>query len=565
MVTSGSEGVPGAGVSLAPAPGTPRLRRLLTRLRRFGLVWIIVLPVVGITALLLVMQATGIVGWDAAAHLYKIALVRDHQSLFWDNAWYGGAYPIISYGVVFYYLAQYVSYTVLVGLSTGLMPLFFYLYCRRVYRVQSYLPSVALAVVLACYLANGQDPFLFAMSFVMLGLVLAAYDRPGLATVPLAIALFANPLAVVVGVIFVSADFAARPERRHVLARLALYVAPLVVAKAVLMVLFAEASYYMYTAPQVLLFAGFGLAGFALTRVSRDPERRAKEILFLTFTAFALVTGLLPGNPLGANVGRIFYVFGVPLLLSVRDVYLPKFLVVPVIVGFAVGQVVTPVQHYVHVADLPSTKAAFFAPALRFAAAHYDPGYRFHVVALDTHWEAYYFSIDGYLITRGWYRQEDALHNAIFATNAFTAPQYAAWLRSMGVKYVFLPKAPLDLSGPREAGILATAPQFTVVYNGPQWVVYRLAHPQPIAVPLGRGRTVDVLHVDHQSVYVRVSRPGAYLLKLTYSPYWQVTDGSGTLTRGPGDFLVLHAAGRGFFGIRVQVDLRTLSEAVPKL
>jgi hypothetical protein len=557
--------VRGGGRPAGWAATPPLLRRVVAGARRLGLVWLIVLPVAGITGLTLLLQAFGIVGWDAAAHLYKIALLRDHQSVFWDNNWYGGAYPVISYGVVFYYLAQYVSYTLLVGVSTGLLPVFFYLYCRRVYRVESYLPSVVLAIVLAVYLANGQDPFLFAMSVVMLGMVLVAYDRPLLAAIPLATALFANPLAIVVAVIFLLADFIARPDRRGVYVRLGLYMAPFVVAKAVLMVLFAEASSYIYYPPQVLLFAGFGLGGFVLARVSRDPERRAKEILFLTFTVFAVVTGLVPGNPLGGNVGRIFFVFGAPLLLSVRKVYLPKWLAVPVIVGFAVGQVAAPTQHFVHVADLPSTRASFFTPALQFAGEHYDPGYRFHVVALDTHWEAYYFSINDYPITRGWFRQEDALHNTIFDTKSFTARQYVAWLRTMGVKYVFLPKAPLDISGAREARLLATTPQFTAVYNGPQWVVYRLAAPQPIAVAMDRGGAVKVLYIDHQSVFLDVSRAGAYLVKFTYTPYWQVTDGVGTLTKGPGDFVVLHASEPGFYRMRVQVDLESLGDAVAKL
>ena len=557
---------PAGGPPPAGWADTPTLlRRVAAGARRLRFVWLILLPVVGITGLTLLLQAFGIVGWDAAAHLYKIALLRDHQSIFWDNNWYGGAYPVIGYGVVFYYLAQYVSYTLLVGVSTGLLPLFFYLYCRRVYGVESYLPSVVLAIVLALYLANGQDPFLFAMSFVMLGMVLVAYDRPLLATLPLAVALFANPLAIVVAVIFLLADFIARPERRRVYLRLGLFMALFVVAKVVLMVLFAEASSYIYYTPQALLFAGFGLGGFMLARISRDPERRAKEILFLTFTGFAVVTGMVPGNPLGGNVGRIFFVFGVPLLLSVRKVYLPKWVAVPLIAAFAVGQVAAPTQHFVHVADLPSTKASFFAPALQFAGERYDPSYRFHVVALDTHWEAYYFSINDYSITRGWFRQEDALHNTIFDSKSFTARQYVEWLRTMGVKYVFLPKAPLDISGPREARLLATAPQFTVAYNGPQWTVYRLADPQPIAVPMDRGGAIKVLYTDHQSVFVDVSRAGAYLVKCTYTPYWQVTDGVGTLTKGPGDFVVLHASQPGFYGMRVQVDLETLGEAVSKL
>jgi hypothetical protein len=546
----------------AAAWSPPWLRRAAARAGGLRIVWLILLPVAGITGLMLLLQATGVVGWDAAAHLYKIALLRDHKSVFWDNSWYGGAYSIISYGVVFYYLAQFVSYTLLVGVSTGLLPLFFYLYFRRVYRVESYLPAIVLAVLLALYLANGQDPFLFAMSFVMLGMVLVAYDRPALAAVALAVALFANPLAIVVAAIFLSADFIARPERHRLYMKLALYVAPFAIAKAVLMVLFAEASSYIYYAPQALLFAGFGLSGFVLARMSRDPERHAKEVLFLTFTVAALATVLVPGNPLGGNVGRTFFLFGVPLLLSVRKVYLPKFVVVPIIVGFAIAQVASPARHYVHVADLPSTRAAFFAPALQFAGTHFDPNYRFHVVALDTHWEAYYFSINDYLITRGWYRQQDAVHNDIFATKTFSAAEYVAWLRSMGAKFIFLPKAPLDISGAREAALLASVPAFTPVYDGPQWTVYRLADPQPIAMPMSRAGSIRVLYVDHASAYFAVGRPGTYLVKISYSPYWQVTSGLGALSESQSGFLVLHAQEGGFYGMRVQVDLESMGHVM---
>lgn len=543
---------------LGRTPAAPAARRLLARIRRLSLVWLILLPIALLAIVTLGMQLLGIVGWDAPAHVYKIALLREHQSIFWDNNWYGGAYQIISYGFIFYYLAQYVSYHAIVVVSTGLLPLFFYLYSRKIYGVTSYWPAIVLAIVLAVYLSNGQDPFLFAMSFMFLGMVLLAHRRPLLATLPVALSLFANPIALIVGGVFLLSDFIARSDLRRPYLRFALYVTPFFVARVAIMLLFYEQSSYIYYSPQVLLFVGFTLAGFVLARVSLDPDRRAKEILFLTFAVAAVLTALIPQNPVGGNIGRVFFLFGVSLLLNVRRVFLPKYVTVPVVVGFAFGQLLMPVMHYAHVAELPSTRAAFFTPALDFAAEHADPDYRFHVVALDTHWEAYYFSVNGFPITRGWYRQEDALHNAIFDNNAFTAAQYVGWLRLMGVKYVFLPHAPLDFSGARETQLLATSPEFTRVSSGAQWTVYRVADPQPMAVPLSPayGRAT-VLALQHQAIYLSIPHPGTYLVKITYSPYWQVTDGVGTLRRGPNDFLVLHAEGSGLYGIQVMVSLES--------
>jgi len=99
------------------------------------------------------------------------------------------------------------------------------------------------------------------------------------------------------------------------------------------------------------------------------------------------------------------------------------------------------------------------------------------VVALSKHWEAFYFPRAGYAITRGWYRQEDAIHNTLFLPPRYGAGRYVAWLRSMGVRYVFLPHAPLDFSSAGEPAILAGSPAFTVAAQLPNWTVYQLRSP----------------------------------------------------------------------------------------
>ena len=532
------------------ALAAPRAARRPPTVRR--VVALVVGSLAVIAAAALVMHLIGFDGWDAPAHLYKIAALH-HGSLLWDNEWYGGAYQLVSYGFVFYWLAQFINYTVLVVASAAALPVLFYVYMRRVYEVTDILPSAALAGVLAVYLGNGQDPFLFALALTFGGLVADACGRRLPAAVLIGVACFANPVAVAVGAIFLAAQYLARPQRRSGLRRLALYLMPFFVARLVLSLFFWEASTYTYAGFEVLIYASFGAGGVALALVSDDPQRRAKAILFGTFGAVALAAAFLPANPMGGTFGRFFFVFGVPLFLTVRRVLMPRVAVVAVLVGVAVGQLIMPAGHFVSPAEGASTRPAFFASALAFAAIHYDADYRYHVVALSNHWEAYYFPLDGYAITRGWYRQSDALHNELLNQPTFSADQYVAWLREMGVRYVFLPHAPLDTSGPRETAILTTDPRFTEVYRDADWTVYRLEGAQPIVVSQDGPGGAHVTAFDRESIALTVSRPGTYLVKVSWSPYWRVASGEGTLTPGPDDYMVLHAPAAGALDLRIVV------------
>jgi hypothetical protein len=524
-------------------PVTQAWRRRLPDRR---LIVLLVAPTVAYAIITIVMQATGIAGWDAPAHLYKMSLLEQDNSIFWDNNWYGGAYDIISYGFIFYFAAKLVGYSALVALSAGSLPLLFFLYMRRVYGRASYGSAIALAVVLAAYLANGQDPFLFAMALMLGGMVLLVSGHPLAGVLPIAASLFANPLAIVVGAIFLLADFIATPARRALYLRALLYLTPFLAARLLLSLLFFERATYVYNIWFVVLCTGFGAIGFMFTRLSRDPQRRERGILFLTFLAVGMTVFLIPGNPIGSNVLRFFFLFGFPLYWEVHDSLVPKYVLAFFLTATILGQIIPPMSHYSYVADQPSTKPAFFYPALSYAARHKDPDYRIHVVALDTHWEAYHFSVNDFPITRGWYRQADALHNKILR-----------WLRTMGVRDIYLPHAPLDWSGDRESQILRTSAAFEEVWRSRDWTVYGLRHPSPIAVSIAGGEDPQVLGVLHQAIYLDVPRPGRYLLKVSYSPYWMLTQGIGSLRRARGapGFLELRADGSGLYGIQVRVTL----------
>jgi hypothetical protein len=218
---------------------------------------------------------------------------------------------------------------------------------------------------------------------------------------------------------------------------------------------------------------------------------------------------------------------------------------------FGLLQISAPYSHFTRTDEWPQTRASFFAPALAAAARFYDPDYRIHVVALRRHWEAAYFPEAGYPITRGWYRQADAIHNDLFYTS-YDAATYVAWLRRMGVQYVFLPNAPLDPWSQREVRILKTSPEFDVVERSGAWTVYRLRDAEPLAVGLDGG-VARVTRMGHQGFAVTVDRPGTYLLKVTWSPYWSLVEGSGVLRRSPDRFLLLDARAAGRYTLRFDV------------
>jgi hypothetical protein len=289
--------------------------------------------------------------------------------------------------------------------------------------------------------------------------------------------------------------------------------------------------------------------------------RRPFVVLFLVYAAVCVGSFVTPGSPLGNNIGRFFMVFGLPLLLLLRHTRLRRpfhsgeLAIIPIVL-FALLQFGTATSHYLNAVERPQTTRAYFAPALAAARDLYDPDYRFHVVALRRHWEALYFPEAGYPITRGWYRQADAIHNGIFYT-PYAAAEYVPWLQSMGVRYVFSPvEGPLDPWSRREARLLESSPAFASVEQTGAWRIYRLLDARPLLVPqpevAGAG-VGDVLSVGHQRIVFTVSQPGTYWLKVTSSPYWVLEGGPGTVHPRPDRFMDLRLGRAGNYTLRFEV------------
>lgn len=533
-----------------------RVEAWLRRPRGLVLLWLVATAAVAVVRLL--MWWGGVPGWDDAAHVYKVLLVREGVPPFWDNHWYGGSYGAVTYGVVFYWLAAVVPRLVLVTVASGVVPVLFFLYQRVAFATDDVWPAWLLAGTLAAYQAHGQDPFLVALALTMAGLVLLVREHPVWAALPVAVGVFTNPLALVVGGVFLVADFIARPCARRPALLFAAALAPALALRLLVGLAFSEPAAYLNETSQLAVFVGYALAGLAVAGVNAVHERRPFLVLFATYAAACALSYVIPGSPVGNNIGRFFMVFGVTLLFLLRHSRLRRPLpwfewAMVVAVLFGVVQFSTAAAHFYTRAERPQTTAAFFAPALAHAAATHVPDYRVHVVALRRHWEAYRFPAAGYPVTRGWYRQADAIHNGLFYTD-YGAAEYVAWLRRMGVAYVYLADGPLDPWSRREALWLRTSPAFVRVARVAPWTVYRLRSPAPLLVGLDGGEG-HVLAVGHDAVRLRVARPGRYLLKFTWNPYWRLAGGPGRLRPGPARFLELDLGRPGTYTVRVKVTV----------
>lgn len=570
-----------------PSAALPLLRAVRWPARD-SVVWLTVAPMAALALAALAMHLAGVSGGDDPAHLYKIALLRDGQSVIWDNYWYGGSYGALTYGLVYYWLAQFVPGAAITVVAGGSLPVLFHLYLRDGWGIASRAPAWTLAAVMVVYLAWGQSPFLLAMSLTMAGLVLVARRRPYMGAVPCALGVFTNPLALVAGGVFLLASLAGRPESRRWVLRFALAMLPVVAARVALAAVFAAPAWEFHYTAELAGLATVALIGIAMARSSPDADRRSLQWVFAALLAVVVPAYLLPDSQIGSNAGRFFYVFGGPLLVAVaRPSRLPRVLPVLALVVVLAFQLAFPVWMLARAQTFTATRAAFFAPALAYAGRVYDPDYRFHVVTPEMHWESYYFPAAGFPITRGWYRQADALHNGELYDEQLDAEAYVLWLRRMGVQYVFVPHAPLVTTSRREAELLGGSGEFELTYRGAEWSIYRLLDCEPLVVPFGRA-DAQVYSMDHTSIRFGVTRPGPYLVKVTWSPYWRLArrptspaswgrDGrSGDLWRseslGPGDqplaedpygFMVFTAPSAGVYELRFDVAGTAQAELSP--
>jgi hypothetical protein len=172
------------------------------------------------------------------------------------------------------------------------------------------------------------------------------------------------------------------------------------------------------------------------------------------------------------------------------------------------------------------------------------------------HWEAAYLAPD-FDLARGWLRQLDTTKDDIFYEQGdLTNRTYSGWLRGNAISYVALPDAPLDYSSVAERRLILSEPNYLKLqYRSQHWRIYSVVHPKPMVTPIGTGTgRAQTLWVGRQGFALDVTKPGLFLVRVNFTPYWSISRGRGCLLQGEeGDWTLLRTLHPGV--VRVDADL----------
>ncbi len=501
---------------------------------------------------------------DAPSHLFQTWLYRHGGFEVWNNYWYAGRYEFVNYSVLYYALAAKVGQLGVLVPASAVLGGGFAVVCRREWGDAARGPSLAFATTAPfIMMVAGVYPFLggaatgiLALAFVQRGklLLFGAAVFATLAFSPLAFALLCALLA---GSLLGHGEprFAIR---RH---RVALGLVLVVFLTGVLMQrAFPTQGWYPYDLTDAAIVLVFSLVGLWVTGTS--TRARSLRMLFAAYLALNLIAFLLKG-PIGSNPNRLFAIAGAPMLWLAANVgpRRSRLVVFPIVAAAVALQVGPWVRDAYSAWNNPAANASYWRPAISFVNDHRSDiaGYRVEAVATWGHWDAYYIAHQRVPLARGWFRQDDFPLNRALYDRHLTAATYQRWLRSLGVRYVLLPDAPLDFSSSGEATLLRSGLSGLIeVEHTSHWSFFELPDATPI-VSAPPGRRAELSYLEQQRVQLWESGAGRYVVRVRYSPYWTALPSSACLAPTADGMTAVTVPTPGFVRLDIEPDASSLA------
>ena len=490
---------------------------------------------------------------DLAAHVYRASLVS-HGVLLWDNYWYTGTYPLVTYSVLAPALSALIGVAVLVVACTAASGALFAVLATREWGRDARWPSRAFAAAAALPLLPGLDAYVLGVPLLLAALVALQGGRRAAALACAALTLMASPLAFVFLLGVVAAVVLSGRGGLRAVAIVGGGLALLAALEAVaLLVVFPGAGVYPFLLWHLIAVGGLALIGSLFAY--RDRATRPIAVLLCGWGLSSLAAYLIP-NPMGDNLARLRYaVFPLLLLLAVRHRrrVIPSLLAAAALVYAAAPDLVQVGGQ----ADASSSHASPWAPAVTYLQRHLPAGARVEVVPTSARWESYYLPSRGIPIARGWFRQTDMARNPLLYRHSLTAAAYGEWLRRAAVEYVLVTPYPLDDHGARpEARLLAgPAPGLRVVWKHGGFTIY--AAPHRARLMTGSAGAL-VTTFGHDRITGLARRPGTESLRVRFSPYWTATGAAACVEQGRSGMSTVRFARGGSFSLTMTRDPLTI-------
>ena len=488
-------------------------------------------------------------GTDFAAHVYQRDLLDDHGFALWNNFWYAGRYSFVTYSLLYYPLAVLLGIKLLAVASVATATLAFAVVAAREWGPAARWSNRSFAVVWAGIVLSGAFPFALGTALALLALWALQAGRRGRFALLTVLVARGEPCRVRPprrrprrdrpgpratarrGRAPARDDRGARGDRARS--------APALPRRRPLPVLAGRVR-------------GCAASSAAWESSSPGASHRARAALDLRRLPRRLHGGL--SRPvLPRREHRAAAVRGDPD----GD---PDALPAPVAAaacrarGHGARRFVEPDPARGQLREDerdPAADPAYWAPAVEFLRGHLSPSYRVEAVDTVGHWPAAYLPTAGIPIVRGWFRQDDFPLNGLLY-GQLDRERYVAWLRSLGVRYVVLPDAPLDYSAKAEGALIGGGrSSLRVAFRSEHTTVFAVPSPRRIVTGPGNAR---VLAFGQNRITVALGRPGRYRVATNWSPYW--TTPAGCITKADDGTVVLTVKRAGIAQLDFDVNAR---------
>jgi hypothetical protein len=509
------------------------------------------LPAVALSSLL----ALAMLVWnpqvgDLAAQVFRTELFQHAGLSIWNGSWYGGHYTL-TYSFLFPPLASLLGPQLVGTLAVVASSYFFDRLVRDRWGERARWATLWFAAGVVTLLADGQLTFALGVAFGLASLRCLQLDRRTLALAAAAGCALSSPVAAafLAGVVGIGVVERGRPFNRAALAVSALALALVLLPNLA----FPESGQFPFAFSSFVAIPLWCGSALYVTRGLRAEERELR-LAIAAYLFVSIAIWLVP-NPMGGNAVRLGALFGGPVLAAVVLARRPRvsaWFLALFMAGGLYWQVTASVNQIARSVGDPSTSRTYFQPAAQWLRAHGDAGVRVEVPPTANHWESAYLATQ-FELARGWLRQLDTTRDDIFydGDSHLTPEAYRRWLHRNAISYVALPDAPLDYSSVAERRLILSAPSYLDLrWSSPHWRIYGVEDPEPLVEPIGAA-AARTLWVGRQSFGLQVTRPGDFLVRVNFTPYWSISRGAGCLLRH-GDWTVARAAHPGV--LRVSAD-----------
>jgi hypothetical protein len=501
---------------------------------------------------------------DLAAQVFRAELFRHAGLAIWNGSWYGGHYTL-TYSVLFPPLASLLGVQVVGLLSVVASSYLFDRLVRDRWGEPARWATLWFAAGVVTLLADGQLTFALGVATGLASMRALQLGRGKLALAGAAACALSSPVAAafLAGIVLLGALERGRPYNRVAVGTAGLALALVVIPNLA----FPEPGQFPFAFSSYVAIPLWCGGALFVTRGLGAEERQLRLVLagyMLASTALWLAP-----NPLGGNAVRLGALFGGPVLAAVLLARRPRlgwFATLVLALALAGGlywQVTASVSQIVRSVGDPSTSRSYFRPVSHWLRAHGGPGVRVEVPPTANHWESAYLATQ-FELARGWLRQLDTTRDDIFYDDdgaGLTSAAYRSWLRRNAISFVALPDAELDYSSIAERRLILASPSYLQLrWTSPHWRVYAVRDPEPLVEPVGAA-AARTLWVGPQSFGLDVSRPGEFLVRVNFTPYWSIARGAGCLLRR-GEWTVARVSHPGVFRVSADFSLGRAWNAV---